>query len=394
MGEKPGCLNKRGYSYVNWNTDDPAPHVDNNNWNGVLTLNYRLTRAHMFTFNHVMNVFKRNNTSLLTNERMTDAIAKETRKNISGLSYRFMPSERWNLSAFGKYYKQFIAGPIATSTAQDKYERITNTVSTLGYGAAGTYFILPELQVKLSYEKAYRLPNNEEMFGDEDLETGSINIKPENSDNVNVNLSYSTTFGGKHSLYVEGGWVYRNTKDYIQRTIQSLSGGKYGAAYENHGKVLTKGYNLTVRYGFSRWFSIGGNFTQMDARDNVKTISGGSSQESITYKSRMPNIPYMFAGTDATFYWHNLGREGNLLTVAYDNLYMHSFPLYSEALGKQNAYTVPEWRIEVWLKVYISLVPPEALVPVVGTTHAVDGSLVVGIVVLSFQLRILQADRH
>lgn len=315
---------------------------DNNNWNGVLTLNYRLTRAHMFTFNHVMNVFKRNNTSLLTNERMTDAIAKETRKNISGLSYRFMPSERWNLSAFGKYYKQFIAGPIATSTAQDKYERITNTVSTLGYGAAGTYFILPELQVKLSYEKAYRLPNNEEMFGDEDLETGSINIKPENSDNVNVNLSYSTTFGGKHSLYVEGGWVYRNTKDYIQRTIQSLSGGKYGAAYENHGKVLTKGYNLTVRYGFSRWFSIGGNFTQMDARDNVKTISGGSSQESITYKSRMPNIPYMFAGTDATFYWHNLGREGNLLTVAYDNLYMHSFPLYSEALGKQNAYTVPE----------------------------------------------------
>lgn len=28
LGDKPGCLNKRGYSYVNWNTDDPAPHVD------------------------------------------------------------------------------------------------------------------------------------------------------------------------------------------------------------------------------------------------------------------------------------------------------------------------------------------------------------------------------
>ena len=28
LGDKPGCLNKRGYSYINWNTDDPDPHVD------------------------------------------------------------------------------------------------------------------------------------------------------------------------------------------------------------------------------------------------------------------------------------------------------------------------------------------------------------------------------
>ena len=28
LGDKPGCLNKRGYAYENWNTDDPAPHVD------------------------------------------------------------------------------------------------------------------------------------------------------------------------------------------------------------------------------------------------------------------------------------------------------------------------------------------------------------------------------
>ncbi len=28
LGDKPGCLNKRGYAFENWNTDDPAPHVD------------------------------------------------------------------------------------------------------------------------------------------------------------------------------------------------------------------------------------------------------------------------------------------------------------------------------------------------------------------------------
>ena len=313
---------------------------DNNNWNGTLTANYRIGKAHTFTFNHVLNSFQRSNRSLLDEDSEANAIPKETRKNISGLSYRLMPSEHWNASVFGKYYNQFIAGPIATSSAQDKYTRITNSVSAMGYGAAGTYFILKSLQAKLSYEKAYRLPTNEEMFGDEDLETGDISLKPENSNNLNFNLSYNDLFG-KHSIYVEGGVIYRNTKDYIQRNIVDLSGGKSGAAYVNHGKVLTKGYNISIRYGFADWISIGGNFTQMNVRDNVKTVSSGTSQESLTYGARMPNLPYRFANSDVTFYWKNLGQKGNKLTVTYDNLYMHSFPLYSEVIGSESEFVVP-----------------------------------------------------
>lgn len=313
---------------------------DNNNWNGTLTANYRIGKAHTFTFNHVINAFRRSNQSLLNEDSEANAIPKETRKNISGLSYRLMPTEHWNLSVFGKYYNQFIAGPVATSSAQDDYIRTTNSVSAMGYGAAGTYFILKSLQAKLSYEKAYRLPTNEEMFGDEDLETGDISLRPENSDNVNLNLSYNETFG-KHSVYVEGGLIYRNTKDYIQRNISDLSGGKYGATYVNHGRVETKGYNISVRYGFANWVSVGGNFTQMNVRDNVKTVSSGTNQESLTYGARMPNLPYQFANSDVTFYWRNLWKKGNTLSVTYDNLYMHSFPLYSEAVGSESEFVVP-----------------------------------------------------
>ena len=313
---------------------------DNNNWNGTLTANYRIGKAHTVTFNHVINAFRRSNQSLLNEDSEANAIPKETRKNISGLSYRLMPTEHWNLSVFGKYYNQFIAGPVATSSAQDDYIRTTNSVSAMGYGAAGTYFILKSLQAKLSYEKAYRLPTNEEMFGDEDLETGDISLKPENSDNVNLNLSYNETFG-KHSVYVEGGLIYRNTKDYIQRNISDLSGGKYGATYVNHGRVETKGYNISVRYGFANWVSVGGNFTQMNVRDNVKTVTSGTNQESLTYGARMPNLPYQFANSDVTFYWRNLWKKGNTLSVTYDNLYMHSFPLYSEAVGSESEFVVP-----------------------------------------------------
>lgn len=320
-------------SYQNTRSDD-------NNWNGTLTANYRIGKAHTFTFNHVINAFRRSNQSLLNEDSEANAIPKETRKNISGLSYRLMPTEHWNLSVFGKYYNQFIAGPVATSSAQDDYIRTTNSVSAMGYGAAGTYFILKSLQAKLSYEKAYRLPTNEEMFGDEDLETGDISLRPENSDNVNLNLSYNETFG-KHSVYVEGGLIYRNTKDYIQRNISDLSGGKYGATYVNHGRVETKGYNISVRYGFANWVSVGGNFTQMNVRDNVKTVTSGTNQESLTYGARMPNLPYQFANSDVTFYWRNLWKKGNTLSVTYDNLYMHSFPLYSEAVGSESEFVVP-----------------------------------------------------
>ena len=281
--------------------------ADNNNWNGTLTLNYRVGKMHTFTFNHVLNTFHRSNTSLLAAEEMKSAIAKETRKNISGLSYRLMPSEHWNFSAFGKYYSQFVAGPMATSSTQDEYVRKTRSVNSFGYGAAGTYFILTGLQAKLSYEKAYRLPTIEEMFGDEDLEMGELSIRPENSDNINLNLSYNKTFG-KHTLYVEGGVVYRNTKDYIQRNITDLSGGKQAATYINYGKVETKGFNLSIRYNFANWVSVGGNFTQMDVRDRMKT-SITSNAENLAYGERMPNLPYRFADSDISFYWRNLWKK-------------------------------------------------------------------------------------
>ena len=313
---------------------------NNSNWNGTATATYRISPKQSITFNHVMNIFHRDNRSLLVDsDSPANAIAKETRKNISGLSYRLMPSDKWNMSVFGKYYKQDISGPIATSTALDNYVRTSKSVDAMGYGVAGTYFIAKGLQGKFSYEKAYRLPTNDEMFGDEDLESGDISLKPENSDNLNLSLSYTKNFG-KHALYLETGFVYRNTKDYIQRNITSLSGGKYGATYINHGKVKTLGCNISANYNYSNWLSLGGNFTLMNIRDNVETVTG-TEQGSLTYKARIPNIPYQFANMFASFFWNNLGGKGNKLTLTYDNNYMHNFPLYSEVLGNDSEFVVP-----------------------------------------------------
>ena len=315
---------------------------DNDNWNGTLTANYHIGQAHAFTFNHVFNAFRRENTSLLAAKAQPDAIAKETRKNITGLSYRLVPSEHWNVSVFGKYYRQYVAGPMATTSTGSNYERTSRHVDSWGYGAAGTYFILPELQVKLSYEKAYRLPTIEEMFGDEDLESGDIGIRPENSNNLNLNLSYSAKLDD-HSVYAEGSLIYRDTRDYIQRNVQDLSGGRENATYTNYGRVLTKGYNLSVRYAFKHLLSVGGNFTQMDVRDNEKYQIGstGHAVENLGYTARISNVPYRFADYDVTFYWHKLGGKDNLLTLTYDSQYTHRFSYYPEIFGSTNDFYVP-----------------------------------------------------
>lgn len=248
----------------------------------------------------------------------------------------------WNLSAFGKYYNAYSEGTVQISENNVGNDtRVSQKVSSFGYGAAGTYFIGKDLQLKLSYEKALRMPTTQELFGDGDLEAGKANLKPERSNNVNLNASYNRQFG-KHGLYVEGGIIYRNTKDYIKRDLSTVGGTSYGN-YTNHGKVETKGYNVSLRYSFAKWFNMGGTFNNLDIRDKEKKRAASSGQNALTHGQRMPNVPYRYANIDANFTWHDLFAKGNTLTLGWDFFYQHEFPLYWESFGHSSTkIRVPE----------------------------------------------------
>ncbi|MDE6144969.1 MAG: outer membrane beta-barrel protein, partial [Muribaculaceae bacterium] len=315
--------------------------ANNNNWSATLTGDYRLCDKHQITINDVFNSFSRSNDNLLASAVSTDEIGKITSKNIVGLSYRYTLNTKFNFTAFGKQYHQYVSGPVATTAAQDIYVKSSRTVDAFGYGAAGTWFMPLGFQMKISYEKAYRLPTIEEMFGDEDLDVGDMALKPESSHNVNLNLSYNAAFGD-NIIYVEAGFIYRDTRDYIQRNILALSGGKSAASYVNYGKVETKGFSISGRYNFSKWLSLGGNFTQMNVRDNMQTAMG-STMANVAYRERMPNQPYMFADSDINVYWHGLGGKLNVLTLTYDNQYTHKFCYYASNIGSNNNdYMVPD----------------------------------------------------
>ena len=253
-----------------------------------------------------------------------------------------MPSEHWNVSAFAKYYHQFNEGPVSQSDdGIGDYILMRKSFGSLGYGATATWLPLRGLQAKLSYEKAYRLPTTDELFGDEDLEAGRADLRPERSDNFNLNLGYTPRFG-RHALTVEGGLIYRDTKDYIRRGLSTVSSMSFGY-YENHGRVVTRGFNVSLRYSYARWLSVGGTFNNLNARDAERTVAEGTQQQSLTYGQRIPNQPYLYANFDAAFHWRDLFAKGNVLTVSYDGYWMHDFPLYWEAFGDPDSkIRVPE----------------------------------------------------
>ena len=289
-------------------------------------LDYQLTEKHSFQLTHTFsNYIRRNKNMLITNYTLdSDFMRRVNEKNISGLSYKFTPSERWNILAFGKYYNTAVTGPVIVIGYGSRavYEEETHHTQAWGYGGATTYQLLKPLQVKLSYEKSFRLPTDNELFGDGDLEIGNYKLKPENSDNLNVNLSYQPAFKA-HSLLVEAGFAYRYIKDYIIRSIISAGANEGSAGSRNHGKVLNMGVDATLRYFYKDVFSVGGNLSYMNLRNKEEFTETG--RLSAIYNDRLPNMPYLFGNADATCNIGSLIAKHDKLSLNYNLFFTEEF---------------------------------------------------------------------
>jgi outer membrane receptor protein involved in Fe transport len=308
---------------------------DNKNWNTTFNAVYRINDRQLLMLNNVLTSFDRNTRATAADASLvaTDTMPKVSRKNVAGASYKYSHDNRWNVSVFGKHYLQYSKGPKSTNDGRG-YLLAEESFTATGYGIAGTVFFLKDMQVKLSYEKAYRLPTDSELFGDEDLEHGSAGLKAENSDNYNLNLSLNKAINRKHFIYADAGFILRNTKDYIRRVTDAIS-GKYFATHINHGYVRNTSFNGELRYSYARIASAGVNVTYQNIRDNEKQTMGTSAR-STTHRARIPNIPYFFANGDMEITKRDFLRKTNHLSFGYAANYVHEFPLYSEANGQSD----------------------------------------------------------
>ena len=73
------------------------------------------------------------------------------------------------------------------------------------------------------------------------------------------------------------------------------------------------------------------NCSYQDARDMNKYKEDG--KQSITYKNKLPNRPWLFSNAEANYYFRNILKKGDKLRLGYHYQYVHWFFLTWEAYG-------------------------------------------------------------
>ena len=316
-------------------------------WQANANLSYIISDHHSLVLNNVFSAnLRKSNDEMYPDDEMNN-VPQQLTKNITGLGYQIRYN-RWNANVFGKMYRLYSSTNklMDQFTENQRWEKLSDRKQRYGYGAAATYYILPSLQAKVSFERAYRMPEAVEMFGDGLVQKANPDLKPESSNNLNAGLLFDQTFGD-HRLQAEVNYIYRDTKDFILKGVALTSNPT--TSYDNIGKVQTRGIEASLGYAYKRNFHINGNLTYQNIKDKMKyqesqnTYVGDGISENITYGQRLPNIPYFFMNGHADYQFFNLGAKGNSLTLNYDIQYIHDYYLSFTGLGaKATKKVIPE----------------------------------------------------
>lgn len=317
--------------------------IKNKEWLANANISYMINNYQSITLNHVLSSLKRKIHDDVDPDNESNKIPQKLTKNITGLGWQ-IKYDRWNANIFGKLYatNSSTYKKVDEYTENERLEKVKDSKTNLGYGAAFTYFVLPKLQAKLSYERAYRLPESTEMFGDGLIQQRNPNLKPESSDNANIGLIFEQPIK-EHTIFAEANYIYRNTKDFILKDLTTASAI---TSYKNLGKVLTKGIEGGVKYQWKNWLQAGANLTYQNIKDNQKyeekqnSFIGDDVSENVNYKRRLPNIPYFFGHGDIGFRLQDIGMKDSELSLDYSFHYVWKYYLSFPGLGAASSKKV------------------------------------------------------
>jgi len=182
----------------------------------------------------------------------------------------------------------------------------------IGFYESMRYEPIKDLFVKASYEHAFRLPNNSEIFGDGGFIAPAPNLIPEEADNINFGVIFdSYEFYNFPWFKAEANIFYKNLKNMIK-----LQQGANRAGYINMGKVEVKGFELEVSVDLNENWYIYGNYTNQTLKDKQKYESGSNKKPNPTYNLDVPNVAKQYA---------NLGLEYKTLGVFRDDSMLKLF---------------------------------------------------------------------
>ncbi|MCU0469220.1 MAG: TonB-dependent receptor [Arcicella sp.] len=244
-------------------------------------------------------------------------------KNITGLSTetKFFNERLINISSIKYFYSRFSGNKLVDIN----YFPIEQRIENLGYNTAFTFFINQDLFVKASYEKATRLPDETEAFGDLMLIRPNPTLIPELSDNYNFNLVYHSKF-----VDIEASLFYRNISQIIY-----LRTSQFYAQYQNLLNAISQGAEANIRLKPHKSITLEGNITVQDLRNRSNIDNAGINNERY-FNARLPNVPYLFANGGITFQKDSLFHKTGHFQVYWNCNYVHDYYLYWEVDGDKS----------------------------------------------------------
>jgi outer membrane receptor protein involved in Fe transport len=300
-------------------------------------IKYRLYENHNLSANYIGYQVKRQGENRLgVPEEEPFRSPNTLMKNVLGVSYDAdLINNKLNISMAAKYYHFNI------STKNAKQERDFTIViedeqinqNLMGYYLGARYFITSDLYVKSSYEKGYRLPEPDEIFGDGLNRYANPLLSPETSDNFNLGINFNRQIR-KQKVVSQANFFLRDVADYMQPVRF-----RRGSRVENILNVLVYGFELDLQYEWDSRLLITANLTQQNVLNNEKYDDAGNIKR--IYRDQLPNTPYFFWNLGAN-YDVRRQNDGFGLAVYYSLNYVHEFFLGYESVatgGEKN--TIP-----------------------------------------------------
>ncbi|WP_437920288.1 TonB-dependent receptor plug domain-containing protein [Sphingobacterium sp. LRF_L2] len=312
----------------------------NNNANATANLQYALNEHNTVYFNNTFTSTNRIGDNELQPDNDFYKQPKKLQKNITGLAWGNSLIENFVNQIFIKHYFQHVHAYQVNNGIYSDYE---DTRNYFGYGIASSYNLSPLTQFKFSYEKTYRLPIDDELFGDVVNLTANPQLKPEHSHNYNLGVSHTFQWDEQNALLVNMSGIFRKAKDFIRYVNSATNNnGNMMQTAQNQRDVNNLGGDLELHYSYARKLHIVGNITYQNLRNQTE-YETSSTDVSIFYKDRLPNIPYLFGNADVSYQWNNVLLHNSSLRVGANMYYVHDYFLRWPSAGTTSTKeTIPE----------------------------------------------------